>query len=87
MMMLALIDHALGALFGPLNSMHSAVAARSVEIATLRAIGFGSSAVAIAVLIEALLLAFVGAVAGAAIAAFNGTTITTSAAPPEERAH
>jgi putative ABC transport system permease protein len=70
---------ALGALFGALNSMHSAVAARTVEIATLRAIGFTSIAVAIAVLIEALLLALVGAVAGAAIAyaAFNGTTIST----------
>ena len=70
---------ALGALFGALNSMHSAVAARTVEIATLRAIGFTSIAVAIAVLIEALLLAFAGAVVGAAIAyaAFNGTTIST----------
>jgi putative ABC transport system permease protein len=70
---------ALGALFGALNSMHSAVAARTVEIATLRAIGFASMSVAIAVLIEALLLALVGAIAGAAIAygAFNGTTIST----------
>jgi putative ABC transport system permease protein len=70
---------ALGALFGALNSMHSAVAARTVEIATLRAIGFASIAVAIAVLTEALLLALAGAVSGAAIAyaAFNGTTIST----------
>lgn len=70
---------ALGALFGALNSMHSAIAARTVEIATLRAIGFTSIAVAIAILIEALLLALAGAVAGAAIAyaAFNGTTIST----------
>jgi putative ABC transport system permease protein len=70
---------ALGALFGALNSMHSAVAARTVEIATLRAIGFSSSAVAIAILIEALILALAGAAAGVAIAyaAFNGTTIST----------
>jgi putative ABC transport system permease protein len=70
---------ALGALFGALNSMHSAVAARTVEIATLRAIGFSSTAVAIAVLIEALLLALIGAAAGVAIAyaAFNGATIST----------
>jgi len=70
---------ALGALFGALNSMQSAVAARTVEIATLRAIGFTSLAVAIAILIEALLLALAGAVAGASIAfaAFNGTTIST----------
>jgi putative ABC transport system permease protein len=70
---------ALGALFGALSSMHSAVAARTVEIATLRAIGFTSSAVAIAVLLEALLLALVGAAIGVAIAytAFNGTVIST----------
>jgi putative ABC transport system permease protein len=70
---------ALGALFGALNSMHSAVAARTVEIATLRAIGFTSLSVTIAVLIEALLLALAGAMAGAAIAygAFNGSTIST----------
>jgi putative ABC transport system permease protein len=70
---------ALGALFGALNSMHSAVAARTVEMATLRAIGFSSTAVAVAVLIEALLLALAGAAAGVAIAyaAFNGTTIST----------
>jgi putative ABC transport system permease protein len=69
---------ALGALFGALNSMHSAVAARTVEIATLRAIGFGSTAVAAAVLIEALLLALIGAAAGVVIAyaAFNGITIS-----------
>ena len=70
---------ALGALFGALNSMHSAVAARTVEMATLRAIGFSSTAVAVAVLIEALLLALAGAAAGVAIAyaAFNGKTIST----------
>jgi putative ABC transport system permease protein len=70
---------ALGALFGALNSMHSAVTARTVEIATLRAIGFGSNAVAAAVLIEALLLALLGAAICVVIAyaAFNGTTIST----------
>jgi len=70
---------ALGALFAALNSMHSAVAARTVEIATLRAIGFTPSAVAISVLTEALLLALLGAAVGVAIAyaGFNGTTIST----------
>src|SRR6185436_20202662 len=48
---------ALGALFSALNSMYSAVAARSVEMATLRALGFSSRAVAAGVLSEALLLA------------------------------
>lgn len=70
---------ALGALFAALNSMHSAVAGRSVEIATLRAIGFAPTALAAAVLLEALLLALSGAAIGVAIAyaAFNGTTIST----------
>jgi putative ABC transport system permease protein len=70
---------ALGALFSALNSMYSAVSARSVEIATLRALGFSSLAVASAVLTEALLLALVGASIGVvlAYALFNGATIST----------
>jgi putative ABC transport system permease protein len=70
---------ALGALFSALNSMHSAVSARSVEMATLRALGFSSLAVAGGVLIEALLLALIGAGIGAAVAyaLFNGATIST----------
>jgi len=70
---------ALGALFGALNSMHSAVVARTVEIATLRAIGFEPGTVALAVLIEATLLALTGALIGVAIAytAFSGVTIST----------
>jgi putative ABC transport system permease protein len=70
---------ALGALFSALNSMYSAVAARSVEMATLRALGFSSLAVAGGVLFEALLLAFIGAAVGAAFAyaLFDGATIST----------
>lgn len=70
---------ALGAVFAALNSMHSAVAARAVEFATLRAIGFASSAVVFSILIEALLLALLGAAIGTAIAygTFNSTTIST----------
>jgi putative ABC transport system permease protein len=69
----------LGALFGALNSMHSAVVSRGTEIATLRAIGFGSTAVAVAVLVEAVLLAFVGAAIGVGISyvAFDGARIST----------
>jgi putative ABC transport system permease protein len=69
---------ALGALFSALNSMYSAVAARSTEMATLRALGFSSLAVAGGVLLEALLLALIGAAVGAAFAfaLFNGTTIS-----------
>ena len=65
---------ALGALFGAMNTMYSAVSVRTVEIATLRAIGFGAAPVLISVLIEALGLAVLGALTGVAVAwlLFNG---------------
>jgi putative ABC transport system permease protein len=68
---------ALGALFGALNTMYSAVSARTVEIATLRAIGFGAGGVVTSVLAEALLLSLAGALLGASVAwlLFNGNTI------------
>ncbi|HEY6454976.1 MAG TPA: ABC transporter permease [Steroidobacteraceae bacterium] len=68
-----------GAVFGALNTMYSAVAARSTEIATLRALGFGGLPVAVSVIIEALLLGLIGGVLGAAIAyfAFNGLQTST----------
>ena len=52
---------ALGALFGALNTMYSAVGARTQEIATLRALGFGGTAVAVSVIAESVLLALAGA--------------------------
>ena len=70
---------ALGALFGALNTMYSAVAARTREIATLRALGFGSSPVIVSVMLESLVLALIGGVTGAAIAyfAFDGYKAAT----------
>lgn len=70
---------AIGALFGALNTMYSAVSARSLEIATLRAIGFGAAAVVLSVLIEALLLSCIGALIGAGLAwvFFNGNVVST----------
>jgi len=70
---------AIGALFGALNTMYSAVSARAAEIATLRAIGFGATPVVLSVLIEALMLALVGGAAGGAIAwlLFNGASFGT----------
>jgi putative ABC transport system permease protein len=64
----------LGAILGALNTMYSAVASRSVEIATLRAIGFGVGPVIASVLAEAFLLTLAGAVIGATLAwmAFDG---------------
>ena len=63
----------LGAMFGALNTMYSAVSARGIEIATLRAIGFGGAAVALSVLVESLILALTGAAIGVSVAwlAFN----------------
>lgn len=55
----------IGAVFGALNTMYNAVASRTREIATLRALGFGASAVVVSVLAEAVLLALAGGVVGA----------------------
>ncbi|MGC9940786.1 MAG: ABC transporter permease [Verrucomicrobiota bacterium] len=70
---------ALGAVFGALNTMYSAVAARTREIATLRALGFGSGAVVVSLLLESLLLALAGGVMGGALAyiAFNNFHTST----------
>lgn len=59
---------AVGATFGALNTMYSAVAARTREIATLRALGFGRGAIVLALLLESLLLALAGGAIGAALA-------------------
>ena len=55
----------LGAMFGALNTMYTAISSRAREIATLRALGFHSGPVVISVLMESLLLALVGGVIGA----------------------
>ena len=63
-----------GAIFGALNTMYSSVSARTREIATLRALGFGRGAVIVSVMLESLALALVGGGvgAGAAYLVFNG---------------
>jgi putative ABC transport system permease protein len=70
---------AVGAVFGAINTMYSAVDARAREIATLRAIGFGGTAVVISVMVESLLLAIPGALLGVAIAwlLFNGRAVSS----------
>jgi putative ABC transport system permease protein len=70
---------AVGAVFAALNTMYSAVSTRTVEIATLRAIGFGGTPVIVSVMIEALVLALLGGLIGAAVSyvVFNGWTIST----------
>jgi putative ABC transport system permease protein len=59
---------ALGAVFGALNCMYAAVAARTREIATLRAIGFRGAPVVVSVMIETMLLALGGGLLGAGLA-------------------
>ncbi|HWY25813.1 MAG TPA: ABC transporter permease [Nevskia sp.] len=70
---------ALGAVFGALNTMYSAVAARQMEIATLRAIGFSGLPVMASVLAEAASLALIGGLIGAvgAWAVFDGLSTAT----------
>lgn len=70
---------ALGAIFGAVNTMYTSVSNRTREIATLRAIGFGSAPVAISTLVESLALSVIGGVIGALIAylIFNGYTVST----------
>jgi putative ABC transport system permease protein len=69
----------LGAIFGALNTMYNAVAARTREIATLRALGFGRGPVVFSVLTESLVISLVGAVLGATVAyvGFNGIRTST----------
>jgi putative ABC transport system permease protein len=70
---------AVGAMFGALNTMYSAIDARGLEIATLRAIGFGAAPILLSVMIEALTLSFLGGVLGGALAwlFFNGHSVST----------
>jgi putative ABC transport system permease protein len=70
---------AVGAAFGALNTMYSAVSARTREIATLRALGFGRGSVVISVMLESLALALIGGLLGGALAYlfFNGYRTST----------
>lgn len=82
---LAFIGHlvgaimAVGAVFAALNSMYSMVSTRTLEIATLRAIGFDGGAVIASVIVEALLLALAGAAAGTLLVwlLFDGHLVST----------
>lgn len=68
----------IGAVIGAAITMYAAVANRVGEIGTLRALGFRRSAILLAFLGEALLLALVGGVAGlAAASALQTVTVST----------
>jgi putative ABC transport system permease protein len=70
---------ALGALFGALNTMYSAVAGRTREISTLRALGFGTGPVVMSVLVESVMLSLLGGALGALVAylLFDGYKAST----------
>lgn len=69
----------LGATFGALNTMYSAVSSRTREISTLRALGFGATPVVLSLLAESLALALAGGAVGGLCAylAFNGFQAAT----------
>ncbi|HEV2957251.1 MAG TPA: ABC transporter permease [Xanthobacteraceae bacterium] len=73
------IAMAFGALAGALNTMYSSVAARAVEIATLRAIGFGGFPAFVGTLAESLILATIGGTVGAlaTFLIFDGLSAST----------
>ncbi len=74
---------AIGAIFGALNSMYSSVSVRGKEIATLRALGFGPTPVLISTLVESVILATIGGIAGGLLAyvVFNGFQVSTLNGP------
>ena len=69
---------AIGAVFGALNTMYSAVSERGREIATMRAVGFSSWMVILSFLFEALVISFLGGVIGCLVVSpLNGWTTNT----------
>ncbi|HKO04409.1 MAG TPA: ABC transporter permease [Candidatus Acidoferrales bacterium] len=67
-----------GAVFGAINTMYSAVATRTREIATLRALGFGGGPVVISVIVESIFLAVLGGIIGGSLAYFAFNNFHTS---------
>jgi putative ABC transport system permease protein len=69
----------IGAVFGAILTMYTAVATRAREIATLRALGFNTASVLVSVLVESMALGAIGGLIGGAAAyvAFNGYQTST----------
>lgn len=69
---------AIGAIFGALNTMYSAVSERGREIGTMRALGFGAAAVVVSFLVEAVFISGIGGLIGCvAVLPLNGFTTST----------
>jgi len=69
----------IGAVFGAINTMYNAVASRTREIATLRALGFGALSIVTSVMAESTVLALIGGVLGGLLAwaVFDGYRTST----------
>ena len=68
----------IGAVFGAMNTMYAIVAARTREIGTLRALGFGRGSILASFLIESVCLALVGGILGCLLAVpMNGYSTGT----------
>jgi putative ABC transport system permease protein len=68
----------IGAVFGALNTMYSAVSERTREIATMRALGFGGGSVVLSFVFESVFIAGLGGLLGcAAVVPLNGWTTGT----------
>ncbi len=69
----------IGAVFAAFNTMYSALSSRTIEIATLKALGFSRGPIFFSVLIESVLLGLLGGISGGLIAylVLNGYTVST----------
>ena len=69
----------IAASFGAINTMYTAVSARTREIATLRALGFKRGSIVFSVLSESILLGLLGGLLGGVLAYlfFNGFKVST----------
>jgi putative ABC transport system permease protein len=69
----------IGAVFGAILTMYTAVATRAREIATLRALGFNTASVLVSILAESIVLGAIGGIIGGTVAylAFNGYQTST----------
>jgi putative ABC transport system permease protein len=75
--MIVAVIMAIGAVFGAMNMMYVAVSARTTEIGTLRALGFGRGEVMLSFLIESIILAVAARIAGVVLSlAINGISAT-----------
>jgi putative ABC transport system permease protein len=67
-----------GAVFAALNTMYSAVAERTREVATIRALGFGGGSVVLSFVLEALFVSLAGGLLGCLVVLpLNGFTTST----------